>query len=304
MMNILAALNDNFIEPMSVMLYSLCKAHPNELLDIYLLYHDLSENNIKKLNQVLELFEDKNLKPIDVGEEIQAKISGKGNLTIETWYRLYGLKLLPKEMERILWIDGDMIVKGKLNEMYDMNIEKYSFAVCEDIHAIVNGIDGKLKNQCGVPKEEKYFNAGIMLINLSYLRKKNLIDTMMYVVYNEYDRYQFLDQDILNRMFYGTVKYIPWSLYNLPPIFLRVDVNELANNNIHYATYYDINHPCDDFHERYIDVTKQVQKNAVIIHYLADSKPWKHRNEEMYWVYSMYKDYWFDYEKELNELLQ
>lgn len=48
----------------------------------------------------------------------------------------------------------------------------------------------------------------------------------------------------------------------------------------------------------------EVKDKACIIHYIAESKPWNYRDKEMYWGFALYKDYWFDYEKELNELLQ
>ena len=46
-MNILIAANTKFMEPTSVMVYSLCRTHKDMEVDIYLAYHDLKEEDKK-----------------------------------------------------------------------------------------------------------------------------------------------------------------------------------------------------------------------------------------------------------------
>lgn len=303
MMNILMSINNRFVEPARVMLYSLCKNHSEEKIDIYLLHHGLSQESVDELKKVLSLFKDKTLCLLDVGGEFVEKLQGKGEWSVETWYRIIGIELLPKDLKRILWLDADILVKGNIDDLYNTDIDGKAFAVCEDYVSVINR-NYWVKDNCGVPQTEKYFNAGVLLMNLEYLWKYHWPSVLRDVVLEEFSKYPNLDQDILNRLFYGQVKYMPWSLYNMNPSYLCLDLEEIAKGNIRYATYQEVNEHAEGYDEKFIDVTKQVKDKACIIHYIAESKPWNYRDKEMYWVFALYRDYWFDYEKELNELLQ
>lgn len=58
-MNILIAANTKFIGPTSVMVYSLCRSHKSVEVDIYLAYHDLEEQDIERLQNIISYFEKK-----------------------------------------------------------------------------------------------------------------------------------------------------------------------------------------------------------------------------------------------------
>ena len=110
-MNILIAANTKFIGPTSVMVYSLCRSHKSAEVDIYLAYHDLEEQDIERLQNIISYFEKKRLHPIDVGNEFASKITVKRHFSYETYYRILVVDLLPKDMERILYLDADMLIK-------------------------------------------------------------------------------------------------------------------------------------------------------------------------------------------------
>lgn len=63
-MNILIAANTNFMEPTSVMVYSLCRSHNDIGVDIYLAYHDLREQDINRLQKIVSNFNQKNYIPL------------------------------------------------------------------------------------------------------------------------------------------------------------------------------------------------------------------------------------------------
>ncbi|MDE6829811.1 MAG: hypothetical protein K2P34_05715, partial [Lachnospiraceae bacterium] len=63
-MNILIAVNSNFIGPASVMVYSLCRSHRDEEVDIYLAYHDLRKKDMERLQKIVSCFGKKRLHPL------------------------------------------------------------------------------------------------------------------------------------------------------------------------------------------------------------------------------------------------
>ncbi|MCR5316876.1 MAG: hypothetical protein K6E22_01490 [Treponema sp.] len=67
-----------------------------------------------------------------------------------------------KNLERILYMDGDMIVSRTMIELFDFDITEYYCAAVQDMLACFMGFNKKLRH-------EKYFNSGMMYLNL----KKN-----------------------------------------------------------------------------------------------------------------------------------
>lgn len=295
-MNILIATNTNFMGPTSVMVYSLCRSHKDVEVDIYLAYHDLREQDIERLNRIISCFPKKKLYLLDVGGEFASTVAAKERFSHETYYRILAVNMLPQDMERILYLDADMLVKEDLTEVYETSMdETCPFVVCADMMGPTRGGT----NRGVIPEDCLYFNAGFMLMNLEYLRKRNSIGYILDAFYREQNRYPYPDQDVLNHMYYDKVRFVPWSLYNLSPQWWKVDAEALSRGEIRFAGYPDMNNPEINQEERFVDVTMQIRDNAHIIHYLGFLKPWLYRDKPMYSDLAVYAELWFGYESEM-----
>lgn len=87
---------------------------------------------------------------------------------METYYRILGINLLPESVDRILYLDVDMVIRGSLNALYEMELGSAAFAVCEDIYGIINGFHAANKRRLRIPEQYSYFNAGVMLYNVDF----------------------------------------------------------------------------------------------------------------------------------------
>lgn len=301
-MNILIAINTKFMEPASVMVYSLCRSHRDTEVDIYLAYHDLREQDVERLQKIISCFKEKKLHLIDVGGEFAARISKKDQFSYETYYRILAVNMLPQNMDRILYLDADMLVKKDLTEVYETPMhETCPFVVCAENLGYSRDGNEFPPDRVGIPRNYKYFNAGFMLINLNYLRKRNSVGYILDAFYREHGRYPYPDQDILNHMYYDKVQFVPWSLYNLPPEWYKIDTQAISKGKILFATYPDMHNPSINQAERYVDATRQIRDNAYIIHFLAFLKPWLYRDKPIYPDLALYAELWFDYEREMYE---
>ena len=302
-MNILIVTNTKFIGITSVMVYSLCRSHENVEVDIYLAYHDLREKDIERLQKIVSGFEQKRLHPLDVGGEFAKKMSINDRFSCETYYRILAVDMLPQDMERILYLDVDMLVKKDLTEVYRTPMgETCPFMVCDDIEGHARGSYESTLNRVALPHNFKYFNAGFMLMNLNYLRRRNSIGYIVDAFYRE--RYPFHDQDILNHMYYDKVQFVPWTLYNLPPEWWKIDIDALSRGIIRFASYPDMNNPSINQAERFVDATVQIRDNAHIIHFFGILKPWLYRNQPMYSDLALYAELWFGCEQEMYENIE
>lgn len=181
-------------------------------------------------------------------------------ITLATYYRLRITDVLPKNLKKALYLDGDMIVEQDLKELWDTDISDYVLG------AVV---------ECSTSKENECFNAGMLLLNLEKLRKTNLIQNSLKYLEENRKQILFQDQDILNGLFNLQYKKLPlkWNVF--------ADIHE---GLIYNHTYTD-------------QEAKIAQKCPGIIHFSGGvSKPWSpwvyHPLYNEYWKYSKYTEFY------------
>lgn len=165
-----------------------------------LMYNDLTEANRNILRSIVESYGNIMQEILIEKEWFQhASLCDNPLLSIETYYRI----MLPYIVndEKILWLDGDIIVRGDIAELYDIDISDYYIAACVDIGEIKN-TRAEIKEKLGI-SNQIYFNAGILLIN----NKKIGTDIKKEAFFNAISDYRDIlkcaDQDILNMILGG-----------------------------------------------------------------------------------------------------
>ena len=280
-MDIMIVTNSKYLEPTYIMLYSLFINHTEIPMDIYLPYEDLTEQELAELQDFVAGFAGKKLYPLYVGTAFKNRVVSHSGINVETYYRILGIDLLPQNLERILYLDVDIVIKGSLVDLYEMEIENHPFVVCEDIYGKINGFHEENKNRLGIPEKDTYFNAGVMLYNLSYLRQNDEADHMLEAIYQNYERYIYNDQDVMNELYYDKLLYVGWDEYNCPPAWYFIDKESLGAGELKFADYNLLQNVADwdEFLKRYQNVTSQIYENARIIHYMGNTKPWSATRE-------------------------
>lgn len=301
-MNLMIVTNSEYLPYAYVMLFSLFSNHRETEIAVYLPYEDLSDAEIRELSDFCRSFPGKALYPLYVGTEFKEQVKSRNGINVETYYRILGLKLLPEEMDRILYLDVDMVIKGSLLPLYQMDLSGKAFAVCEDIFGKINGFHEANKRRLGIPEEYSYFNAGVMLLHLSLLRRENAADEMLRRIYRDYERYEYNDQDVMNEMFYDRVIYAGWDMYNCPPCHYYLDKEASTQGEVRFADYEmmkEVNRDPEGFLRRYLNLTENIFNQAAVIHYLADTKPWSHTRKAAS-VYEIFDRAYTEYSGALN----
>ena len=249
-MNILLAFNSNYYMPALVLLKSLlvnnqwCRE-----IRIYVLYSDLKPGEIQRFSQVAE--ESGIAKaiflPVETDTFQDAPLHLKW-ISRETYYRLLAQEMLPESVERVLYLDVDMIVMGSLEEFYHQDFEGKLLVACNRYG--LGGVDPKRLEQLTLPRDTIYFNAGTLLYDLAGQRQQ--IDPNILYEYPVlfYQQLKYGDQDVLNAVFYGLTKFADWRIYNC------------FDNNITRQRQED-----------------RVRRSCKIFHYNGRGKPWTER----YW---------------------
>lgn len=173
------------------------------------------------------------------------------HVTKATYYRLYMAAILPESIDKVVYLDGDIICRHSLVNLWECDMGEFAVSCVKD----VCNNDIRKYNQLRYPSENGYFNAGVLLINLRYWREHHCSEHFAELIKNEPDRILFHDQDVLNICFQKSKIDLPLR-YNLQNGFLYTKPHLLID------------------YQKYGEELERAIIDPVFIHYTATPKPW------------------------------
>ena len=168
-MNILYTLNDKFVPQVAAGIASVCENN-KELKDIkfYLFSMGITLENKKKLKKMVSNYNRKieiiELRELNSYFDFKFDTNGWNPIVLA---RLLIDKILPENIDKILYLDGDTICRGSLESLWMDNMENKVLGA-----SIEPTIDKKRKKELDL-ENSHYYNAGVLLINLKKWRKEN-----------------------------------------------------------------------------------------------------------------------------------
>ena len=248
-MNIVFCLDSNLIKQAIILIKSIIDTNSAENIHFYTLLLNVNENDICALKMAVN--NKATLSTYEMKNELNALPIPDNRLTVAAYLRFFMEKKLPFDVQKVLYLDCDIIVVDSLKELYETDISNYSLAAAFDVECD----DICRYNRLDYPLQDGYFNSGVMLINLDYCRKNSISEKALQFVCENPRACIFHDQDALNHLLHGTVKFVS-SRYNVIYEFFRIDSENLRIEKNKY------------------EVIKKDLQNPVIIHYAGVFKPW------------------------------
>ena len=255
--------DDNYIPQMAALMASILEnALPEDNIHFYIVDGGIKSENIAKLSslQSIKQFQ------LDICTPDNSKYSSlySGNWGVCTYYRLDIPNLFP-EVDRMIYLDCDMIVRRSLSELWNSDLEGKAIGVSPDSTELP-GSRQFGPDRLGI--DNIYFNAGMILMDLKQIRQNRLFEKATEWLYNNPEKILLVDQDALNIVFKNDKKILP-RIWNSPPNYYRY----------YFRDYYK-NEP--DFEESL--------ENPAIVHYLGSSlRPWDYMYCEkwgdVFWKY-------------------
>lgn len=190
--------DENYAGITAVSMTSVLKNAGNENIEFIILHSGLSKNSMAKLNLVKKIRNCK-ISYIKITGNDFKEFPLANWVTTATWFRTKIADLCP-EQEKIIYLDCDTMVLCSLKELWDTNITDYYIAaVCT-----------KNNREYLKLKDDKYFNAGVLVINCKKWRQDRVFDKIKAYVLSNKDKIRYADQDVLNAI-------CDEKKYNLPP---------------------------------------------------------------------------------------
>jgi len=176
-------------------------------------------------------------------------------ITLAAYYRLFFPRLIPQDIERLLYMDVDMLVIGNLLELYQTDLGGVAVGAVLDTEM-------PSRAEIGIADMNDYFNSGLLLMDLPKWRAERISERAIEVIVTLADKLDYHDQDALNVVFHGGWQRLA-PRYNLMKAYIPHD---LAKRD--YAKFL---------------------ADKVIIHYNGRNKPWHRACEnKLRFLYPLY----------------
>ena len=235
-MEILCATDERYLPHAATMLCSLLEH--NSVPRIHLFHSSIFSRDLAKLRSLVARYGGQ----ITFYEIAPADFE---DLRVDKWvsmaayYRLLAPRLLPAEVDKVLYLDLDIIVRGSLSWLWDTDITDYALAAASSHY------EDDARKALGLPAGTKCLNSGVMLINLKFWRQDKVSERAISFARDNPDAVQYWDQDALNAI--------------------------LANQWIELPSYWN-------WREGQRELVLGTGTEPTIVHFWTEDKPWQWSN--------------------------
>lgn len=259
-MNLLLSSDDNYARHLGVAMYSLL-AHNKKASQIqfFIVANEISQENISKLKHIVHLFENASLHFIDSDSYIKhMHLDMPWPISMSAYARLFTAEMLSKDIDRVLYLDCDMIINHDLSELWNYDLKGNCIGAVQDL------VSPKVKVSVGMDPLLPYFNSGMLLVDLRKWRELNVGQRAVDFIKEHHGYVIHHDQGVLNGVLKGQWLRLPFK-YNVMTVHYLLTRQEIQHYYKDEASFYDEDEVLD------------AKFNPYIIHYTPSftSRPWQ-----------------------------
>ncbi len=252
---LVCAADDRFALPLAVtVLSAVLNLKQPRAIALYILDGGIKPANRRRVERTLQ---DRNVTIhwCSVDSSLVSQFYISGHINAVAYYRLLIPEVLPQHLTKAIYLDSDLIVQGDISELWNLEIgDRYCLAVQDLGVPYVSSPNGLLNyRELGFAPEQKYFNSGVMCLNLTRWRSEQLAQVAMDYLQSHREFIRWHDQDALNAVCAGQ-----WG--ELDPRWNR------SITLYRYTSWQDS--PYDE------QTFNRLLQHPYIIHFTESGKPW------------------------------
>ncbi|HFI0102146.1 TPA: glycosyltransferase [Streptococcus suis] len=226
-LDIAFSVNNRYAQYLGATILSILAHHPKEEVRVHILYKEIAQSILQDLGNLAQqtpnlelhfhLLEDQQFSAIPIRTE---------QFPIESFSRF----LLPElliDLERILYLDVDILVHGNLMELFQTDLEGYALGAI--VEADIFKYYQWYLDSLGFGPNDAYFSSGVLLMDLDKMRQNGTTNQLIAMALEKARDYKFPDQDILNTYYKGQFKQLS-PAYNYTDV--RKQNRELATDDV------------------------------------------------------------------------
>jgi lipopolysaccharide biosynthesis glycosyltransferase len=249
------AADEGFALPLAVTMGSaLGKLHPAAVVEVCVLDNGLSESSRARLSKVVDrVRRGQEVRWLSVPAHRLAKVAvPDARFTSASYSRLLAPELVPGHIERVVYLDSDVLVRRDLSPLFTIELGDAPVAGVRDF--IIPTTAHELSGVREPGQSEPYFNAGVLVIDLPRWRDAALGEhALQYAATG--DALPLVDQDALNAVVTS------W--------------HELDYRwNVQEALFWGDRRPRSAFGDDLYHQRWDLYRSAAVLHFAGGPKPW------------------------------
>jgi lipopolysaccharide biosynthesis glycosyltransferase len=150
---------------------------------------------------------------VDLGVAKQLPV--RGHLTPAAYARLLAPDLLPPSIEKIIYLDCDLLVEGDLSRLWAEPVGNNYLLAVQGAKHLISTSPLALIPEVAARADDPYFNSGVLVMNLRAMRREKFAERAFEFGHRWRDQIRTADQDLLNAMSIGRWRQLDpiWNLY-------------------------------------------------------------------------------------------
>lgn len=191
--HIVYASDNRFAEILGVSLVSLYENSQDIEVVVYILDSGIAEKNKHKIECVSQKYNRKIvwLAARNICDELSINVvADRGSLS--QYARLFVSRDLPENLERVLYLDCDIIIRKSIRELWELDLHGKTIA------AMMDAFSKYYRKNIDLEENDIMFNSGIMLIDLKRWKEQQVEKRLLNFISKKKGRIQQGDQGALN----------------------------------------------------------------------------------------------------------
>lgn len=187
-------IEESYVQHLCVAISSMLKNNKDVSFSVYIFSFGLSNRLKASIKSVLKNHNNFNLSFVDAEVSLVKDFKVSLHASGVNYLRLFIAGMLP-QLNKILYLDCDLIVRSSLVELYEKDVSEFMFAAVPQKNLERSGVLGI--------GEEDYFNSGVLLLNLEKWRAENASHVLREFILRHPTKIHYWDQDALNAVYHS-----------------------------------------------------------------------------------------------------
>ena len=192
-------------------------------INVYIIERGITNENKAALDSIAQKYGRKILYiPMpDINEKEDLRLKKvKKKWIFDSYCRIYLDDLLPESIDKVLYLDSDVLVTDSLQEIWDTDLSNHVAAGVKDC------INKKYYELLGLKDGAHYCNSGVILINLRKWREEHVGDQIRQFVHDRNGYVFFMEQTVMNGVIQDKWLILPVR-YNVNTLMMTLSYQEI-----------------------------------------------------------------------------
>lgn len=186
----------SYSDYLGVVLFSLMEnCDPSYNVHAHILHDSREDSSLFTCQQLTTLFPRLSFSFIGIDNSLVSHFQTIDYISSQTYYRALIPELISEQIEKIIYLDCDLLIKGDIAPLWEIDLKDRPMAAVPD--SWMSQFQADYIQGLGL-QEDSYVNTGVLLLNLAALRKMNFTKQFLDLANEMQDHFRYGDQDIIN----------------------------------------------------------------------------------------------------------